>query len=284
VQLTNAISTKVNYFEIYPSLHVDRSLAEHSTLSFGGSRRVSRPEPESLNPYVDHEYTPNLNAGNPHLKPQFSQSYEAGYGYEGGGKSYSVTGYYRLNQDTATSVTEYLANGLSLTTKANLPRDKAAGLEFGANGRVFQKLTYGISGNLFYAQIDATALGISGLQSTTGLNAKAKLDYRPTDDHSVQITVTRTDKRLTPQGYIGATNLVNLGYKYQVKPNLSAIATMTDLFNGQRYHRYSTSPAFTEDYQRHVMGRIVYLGLACSFGSSAKEKQPGFEYDPSIGR
>ena len=279
-QLTNAVSTSGSYFQVYPSLHVDHGLSEHSTLSFGASRRVSRPDPSYFNPYVDYEYTPNLNAGNPHLKPQYSQSYEVGYGYEGGKRSYGLTGYYRLNRDTVTDVTDYLADGISLTTKTNLPRDKSAGMEFSANGRILQKLTYGISGNFFYSQIDATALGIPGLQSTTGLNAKAKLDYRPTDDNSAQITVTRTDKRLTPQGFVGAINIVNLGYKYQLKSDLTAVATVTDLFNGQRLHRFSSSPAFTQDYQRTVLGRILYVGVVYSFGSADKLKQPAFEYDP----
>lgn len=277
-QLTNGISTATSYFKIYPSLHVDRSLTDRSTLSFGASRRVSRPDPSYLNPYVDHEYTPVLSAGNPNLRPQFSQSYEAGYGYEGHGRSYTATGYYRLNQDTVTDVTEYLADGLSLTTKTNLPKDKSAGMEFGANGRMFQKLTYGLSGNLFYSQIDATQLGIPGLKSTIGLNAKAKLDWSPTDTTSAQITVTRTDKRLTPQGYIGAIDLVNLGYKYQVKSDLTAVATVTDLFNGQTIHRFSSSPAFTQDYRRTVLGRIFYIGFVYTFGSTGKG-QPGFEYD-----
>jgi outer membrane receptor protein involved in Fe transport len=279
-QLTNAVSTTSSYFQIYPSLHVDHGLSDHSTLSFGASRRVSRPDPSYLNPYVDYEFTPNLNAGNPNLKPQYSQSYEVGYGYEGGKRSYGLTGYYRLNRDTVTDVTDYLANGISLTTKTNLPRDKSAGMEFSANGRILQKLTYGISGNFFYSQIDATALGIPGLQSTTGLNAKAKLDYRPTDANSAQITVTRTDKRLTPQGYVSAINIVNLGYKYQLKSDLTAVATVTDLFDGQRFHRFSTSPAFTQDYQRTVLGRILYVGVVYSFGSTDEQKQPAFEYDP----
>jgi outer membrane receptor for ferrienterochelin and colicin len=254
-------------------------LSEDSTLSFGASRRVSRPDPSNLNPYVDHEYTPNLLAGNPNLKPQFSQSYEAGYDYEGRGRSYSLTGYYRLNKDTVTDVTEYLANGITLTTKTNLPSDKSAGVEFSADGRFFQKLTYSVSGNFFYSQIDATALGIPGLQSTTGLNAKVKLDYRPTDNNSAQITVTRTDKRLTPQGFVSPINLVNLGYKYLLSSDLTAIATVTDLFNGQRFHRFSTSPAYTQDYQRTVLGRIFYVGLVYSFGSTNKDKS-GFEYEP----
>ena len=189
----------------------------------------------------------------------------------------SLTGYYRRNHDTVTDVTEYLANGISLTTKTNLPKDTSTGMEFTANGRLFQKLTYGISGNLFHSQIDATALGIAGLQSTTGLNAKAKLDYRPTDSDSAQITVTRTDKRLTPQGYVDATNIVNLGYKHQFGPALTAVTTVTDLGNGQRLHRYSASPAFTQDYRRTVAGRILYIGVVYAFGTTNKE-QPGFEY------
>jgi outer membrane receptor for ferrienterochelin and colicin len=277
-QLIDGASTNEGYFQLYPSLHVDCSLSDRSKLSWGASRRVSRPDPAYLNPYVDYEYTPNLNAGNPNLKPQYSQSYQAGYGYEGGARSMSLTGYYRLNRDTVTDVTQYLAEGMTLTTKTNLPRDKTAGMEFSANGQVFQKLSYGISGNLFYSQIDATALGISGLQSTTGLNLKAKLDYRPRATSSAQITVTRTDKRLTPQGYVGAIDIVNLGYEYRLIPDLTAVATASDLFNGQTLHRFSTSPAFTQDYRRSVLGRILYVGIVYAFGSSTKP--PSFDYDP----
>ena len=119
------------------------------------------------------------------------------------------------------------------------------------------------------------------MQSTTGVNAKLKLDYRPTAADSAQITVTRTDKRLTPQGYVSAINLVNLGYKYQLKSDLTAVATVSDVFNGQRFQRFATSPTFTEEYQRTVRGRILYLGFVYSFGTTRKDKDPNFEYDQS---
>jgi outer membrane receptor protein involved in Fe transport len=278
-QLTNGITTASSYFQVYPSLHAECGLSDHSTLSFGASRRVVRPDPSNLNPYLDHEYTPVLQAGNPDLKPQYAQSYETGYAYQNGARSYGATAYYRLNHDSVTDLTEYLGNGLTLTTKTNLPKDQSAGLEFTANGRIASQLSYSISGNLFYSQIDATALGFSGLRSTTGLNAKAKLDYRPTGAIAAQITVTRTDKRLTPQGYISAINLVNLGFRYELNPHLKAVATVSDLFNGQRLHRFFSSPAFTEDYERTTLGRIFYVGLVYSFGFANKDKQPGFEYD-----
>jgi outer membrane receptor protein involved in Fe transport len=280
-QLTDNISNTGSYFRIYPSLHVDRSLSDESTLSFGASRRVTRPDPDNLNPYVDHEYTPNLRAGNPNLRPQYTQSYEVGYGFEGRGLSYGLTAYYRLNRDSVTDLTEYLGNGLSLTTKTNLPKNDSAGLEFTSSGHIVPKLAYSASGNLFYSQIDATALGVSGLQSTTGLNAKLKLDYRPTAADSAQISVTRTDKRLTPQGYVSAINIVNLGYKHQLKSDLTAVVTVSDVFNGQRFQRFVTSPTFTQEYRRSVRGRLLYVGFVYSFGTTKKDKQPNFEYDQS---
>jgi hypothetical protein len=100
-----------------------------------------------------------------------------------------------------------------LTTKANLPKSDSAGLKFSATGHLLTKLSYSLSGNAFCTQINATALGVRGLESTTGLNVKAKIDHRPTSADPAQITFTRTDKRLTPQGSLSAINIVNLGYK-----------------------------------------------------------------------
>jgi outer membrane receptor for ferrienterochelin and colicin len=278
-QVTLSLETEQRYLRLYPSLHVEHSLSDEATLSFGASRRVARPDADNLNPYTDYEYTPNLRAGNPDLKPQFTQSFEVGYGYEGRGLTYAVTGYFRRNRDSVTDITEPLADGLSLTTKTNLPRNDSAGLEFTSNGHIVPKLGYSISGNLFYSQIDATALGASGLESTAGLNAKLKLDYRPTAADAGQLTVTRTDKRLTPQGYVKAINIVNLGYRHQLQRDLTGVITLSDAFNGQRYERTAVTPTFTETYSRFVRGRVLYFGVVCAFGSSKKEKPASFDYD-----
>jgi outer membrane receptor protein involved in Fe transport len=278
--LTTDQSFAGRYLRAYPSLHFDRSLSDQSTVSFGASRRISRPDPSNFNPFIDYEYTPNLRAGNPNLKPQFTQSYEAGYEYQSHGATYSLTGYYRHNTDSVTDVTQYLGNGVSLTTRTNLPSNDSAGLEFLATGNLSRQLSYTLSGNAFYSQIDATALGVPSLKSTTGVNAKAKLDYHPTPADSLQLTLTRTDKRLTPQGMISAIDIVNVGYRHSFGRALSAVATVSDLFNGQRYQRVAVTPLFTQVYERRVEGRIVYVGVVYQFGVTKKEKQPAFEYAP----
>jgi outer membrane receptor protein involved in Fe transport len=284
LQVTDNMAIASHYADVFPSLHVDRSLSDRSTLSFGASRRIHRPNPIYLNPYVDHEYPPNLTAGNPNLKPQFTQSFDLGYNCERRDASYGLTGYYRRNTDSVTDLTEYLGNGLTLTTKTNLPRSDSAGLEFAATGHLLPKLLYSASGNAFYNQIDATALGFPGLKSTTGLNLKAKLDYQPTAADSAQIIFSRTDKRLTPQGSVSAINIVNLGYKHTLTPALAAVATVSDLFNGQRYQRYASMPTLAQVYERSVVGRVVWFGLTYAIGVTKKEKEPSFEYDSGAGQ
>jgi outer membrane receptor for ferrienterochelin and colicin len=278
-QITDNAATDHRYLRLYPSLHVDRSISEQSTLSLGASRRVKRPDTSNYNPYVDHEYTPNLTTGNPGLKPQFTQSYEIGYGYEGRALAYAVTGYYRRNRDSITDLTENLGNGVSLTTKTNLPRNDSEGLEITSTGRVLEKLTYSVSGNLFRSQIDASVLGFSGLRTTTGVDAKVKLDYRPTATDAAQVTVTRTDKRLTAQGDVIAINIVNVGYRRQLKSDLVGVVTVSDIFNGQRFERIAVTPTFTQEYSRFVHGRITYVGLVYNFGLTKKDKPASFEYD-----
>jgi outer membrane receptor protein involved in Fe transport len=280
-QLTDHVLNTTSYFKLYPSLHVDRSLSDRATLSVAASQRVSRPDPGDLNPYIDHEYTPNLAAGNPTLRPQYTQSYEIGYGFEGRGLAYQLTGYYRRNRDSVTDVTDYLGNGFSLTTKSNLPKNNSAGLEITSEGHITAKLASSVSANLIYNQIDAGAPGQPGLQSSTGVNAKVKLEYRATAADSAQLIVTRTDKRLTPQGYISAVNIVNIGYKRQLKPDLTTVVTVADVFNGQRNERRESTPAFSGDYRRYVRGRVLYVGLVYSFGSTKNGKPANLEYDPS---
>jgi len=275
---TNDTVSRAHYLGLFPSLHVERSLPDAGTLSFGASRRVTRPAPGQLDPYVNQEYTLILRAGNVHLLPEYTQSYELGYGLQGHGFGCQLTSYYRRNHDSATGVVKYLGDGVSLSTQENLPRDDFAGLELTADGHLGSQLSYSVSGDLFQGQVDASALGSPGLRSTRGVDTKLKLDYRPTARDLAQLSISRTDRRLTAQGYVSAINVVNVGYRHQLPADLSALATVSDLFNGQRTEGIGITPGFASYLVRAIRGPIIYLGLIYSFGPPAT-KGPDFQYE-----
>jgi len=273
-------STRQSYVRAYPSLHLDRDLSEQSKLSLSVTRRVNRPDAEALNPYSDHQDIHNLRAGNPGLRPQDTISWEAGYSYDTKGLSYGVTGYYRFTRNAFTSLTTAVGPDVVLTTGANLPRSRSGGAEFTASGKPMPQLSFKLSGNLVYTEIDATAIGGDGLRSTTGLNLKGSLDVHPTKQDTAQLGFSRSDRRLTAQGSIHPLTVVNLGYRRQIRPDLAMVATYADALNGQTLRRTLATPLLRDDYQRRQLGRIGYLGLVYTFGSTGKAKGPGFDYDP----
>ncbi|MFI4935942.1 MAG: TonB-dependent receptor domain-containing protein [Caulobacterales bacterium] len=280
LQITGDIAGGRHDFGAYPSLHLDRSLGDGGKITLAIARRVTRPDPEALNPFADHQDTHNLRAGNPNLLPQDTWSFEGGYVGVLRSLTYGASVYYRSDRNSVTDVVEPVGAGVVLITKMNLPRSRSAGLEFSLNGKLGERLTYDLSGNLFYSQIDASALGSPGLASTTGLNVKASLDWRPTSADTLQLSFTRSDKRLTPQGYVKALNLVNLGYRRQVRPDLAVVATISDLFDGQKVERLALTTQLRDDYLRFQYGRIAYVGLVYTFGGHAKAKPAsGFDYD-----
>ena len=277
-QITADIPGGRRDFDLYPSLHADRALGDKAKLSLDLSRRVTRPDPEALNPFSDHQDTYNLRAGNPKLKPQDTWLAELGYAVTDASLSYGLTAYGRIDHNSVTDVARPLGGGVVLLTKANLPKSLSAGLDFNASGKLTRQLSYSLSGVAFYAQIDASALGTPGLSSTVGVNLKASLEYRPTPLDTAQISMSRTDRRLTPQGFVGAINLVNLGYKRQLRPDLALVVTISDVLDGQRLNRLTGTPQLRDDYTRYQFGQIAYVGVVYTFGRTSKAKSNDFDY------
>ena len=72
---------------------------------------------------------------------------------------------------------------------------------------------------------------------------------------------------------------MNVGFRHQIHPNLSAVITVSDLFDGQVFRRFVGTPTLTDRYQREQVGRIAYLGIVYAFGAPKKNKANGFDYD-----
>jgi outer membrane receptor protein involved in Fe transport len=278
LQVTGDVPGGRSEFALYPSLQAERAFGEDDKVSISLSRRVTRPDPEALNPFIDHQDIYNLRAGNPNLLPQDTWSVQLAYAHSAGSLSYGLTPYYRIDRDSVTDVAQSEGGGVVLLTKANLPKSQSAGSEFNLSGKLTHSLSYTLSGNAFYTQIDATALGAPGLRSTVGVNLKGSVEYRPTSHDTFQVSLSRTDRRLTPQGSVDAIDLVNIGYRRQVRPDLAIVVTASDVLDGQRFRRFETTPTLTDAYQRYQFGQIAYVGVVYTFGGSAKPKPASFDY------
>ena len=95
-----------------------------------------------------------------------------------------------------------LGGGVILQTRANVGKFQSAGLELVANGRLPGKVSYNVSGNLLWSEIDATGLGFgAGRREAYTAAGRASLSWQATDKDLVQLQGFVNGKVLLTQGY-----------------------------------------------------------------------------------
>lgn len=279
-QVTSAIRASNDYTRAYPSLHLSYKLDDGKTLNASYSRRVQRPYETDLNPYRVYLDPYNYRQGNPYLRPQTTDSYELGYELRRDGAMYQATAFYREHHQVFTDVIEDLGGGVLLTTRENLGKARNAGLELVANGKLTKTLSYNISGDAYWNQIDAANLGFTGARAAWNLTGRANLNWQATPKDFVQVNGVLNGKRLNPQGYRAATGMLNLGYRHKFDDRLSGVVTVRDALATAKNVMVEQTAAF---HDRRVIApnvRAVFVGLTYNFGGSGKKpaRDSGFDF------
>lgn len=286
-QLTSGQTNRQAYTKLYPSLHLAERIGDNQQLTLSYSERIQRPGPADLNAFRFASVV-NAREGNPDLKPQVTHSFEAGWQLKAGGTFYLATLYYRLNTRGVTDVFSDIGNGVLLQSKANLSQSRNAGLELVANGHITRSLSYNVSTNLYWNEIDAThiplgpGLGFGARRSAFTVGGRASLNWQATDKDFFQVNVQENAKRLLPQGYQEPSTLIFLGYRHKVSDALSIVVTSQDPADIFRQHNVIDTPVLRQHSDFHGRFQAVFFGFTYSFGASQRRPQT-FDFDQAPG-
>ncbi len=80
-QLTNDSTFRRNYTNLFPNVGAGYNVNKKNQLNLSYSRRVARPDYESLNPFVYFIDSLTYSKGNPYLQPQFTNNFEFSHTY-----------------------------------------------------------------------------------------------------------------------------------------------------------------------------------------------------------
>jgi outer membrane receptor protein involved in Fe transport len=269
-----------HYTRLYPSLHTCYKISENHELQLNYSRRIRRPEDEQLNPYPQYLDLWNIPLGNPYLEPEDIHSTEFGFKYKKESVTFLSTLYYRYTQNSFTTITE--AHGDTLfSTLYNLSKNQATGLELMFSTGIGKFANINLSSNTFYNVIDASALGYSKNKSIVSLTAKASLNMNLSKNTVWQISSNYTGERLTPQGKLLPSFVLNTGLRQKLfNKKCAIILTVSDVFNSLSSNLIIDTPDLQRREYRKRSARVIYLGFMYSFGSNGKkEKESSLQFD-----
>lgn len=277
-QVDLGLRSRTSYFRAYPTFHLQYDLSAGQDVKLSYSHRVVRPDPEDLNPYPAFSDSLNLRAGNPNLKPQETHSFEAGYHYEANGLSLEATLFLRKTWNGFTDVSRFISPTVLLTTKENLGRSTAGGVDFSGSGKLSHTISYRLSGTFNRTTIDASNLGFAGTRSAFGFTGKAGMDFQLARPDLVQVSTTYTGRRLTPQGYRLPAFTANIGYRHRFASGLTAVLSVADIFNTQRERILIDGAVLRENSIRRNTRRAATLALSLPFGGKRNAADTPFDF------
>jgi iron complex outermembrane recepter protein len=79
IQRANSHGVDTSYLRLFPSTFFNYKLAKNHEVGMSYSRRIRRPTYSQLNPFQSFIDLTSFNAGNPYLRPQFTDNYEVSY-------------------------------------------------------------------------------------------------------------------------------------------------------------------------------------------------------------
>lgn len=277
-QATSGIQQSSSYLSPYPTLHLQYAIDDTQSLRGSYSKRVQRPNPSQLNPFLTYQDPLNYTSGNPDLEPQETDSFEVMWQRRVDQTFYQATVYYRDTTGAFTPVSTDIGGGVLLTRPENLGARSDLGLELVANGRLHPTLRYNASANLFRQEIDASNIPGGVSSEATVVSGRVNLNWQPTTADFIQVSTVWNGEQLLAQGTRDASTLVNLGYRRKLSETLSLQLTVRDVLDDFGDATTLDTAQFRDRTVRSFGGRTGFIGLTWNFGQGQRPQEPQFDF------
>ena len=261
-----------SYSSFYPSLHTQYDLGKEMELQFSYSRRVERPSPRELNPYIDYADSLNIETGNPALKPEYSNSFELGV--EKFWKSSSLSGsfFYERTNDGVEDISRLQSNGVTITMPMNINTNTSYGMEVVGAVSPVKWMKINANFSLFRDIMAAIpAENITGSEQVSW-SSRLNMTFVPWKDGSFQVIGTYNSPTREIQEYHKAQYYADASFRQDLLKNkLSCTLRLTDVFNTRTFYENTNGTGFKTESKRYRESRVLYVGVQMKINNYSKK-------------
>ncbi|MES2274586.1 MAG: TonB-dependent receptor [Bacteroidota bacterium] len=145
------------YTNVVPSVSAQRTLSNVSSITFGFTQRIQRPNINQLNPFVNQANPLYITVGNPNLRPAVNNNFELGYGTSRKG-SVNLSASYSFANNTIEQVSSVNGN-ITTQTFANIGKKKQLGLDANINYPITKNLNVNVNAEVLHIWLEGAYNG-----------------------------------------------------------------------------------------------------------------------------
>lgn len=258
---------KNEYLELFPNAFVTYRLPADQQVKASYSRRISRPNSWSINPFNNYRDPFNIRTGNPFLLPEFTHSAELEYSKKFNSNSFTVAVYQRYTVNMIQRV-RVLEGDITYNTFNNFGESQSTGAEASLNARLFKGFMLILSANVNQNKIISNNEDVFLVNRTTlGGFGRGMVSYKFGNGWSLQSSTFYRPETKTAQGKFKSITATDLAVKKTIfKGKGSVSVRVSDIFNTRQFEMETYGEEFTQTSLYKRQSRIGFINFSYRFG------------------
>lgn len=275
---------KQNYFNLIPSVSVNRKLKNNAGINLGYSQRIQRPGIWQLNPFVDRSNPSFERTGNPDLRPAFVNDLQLSFNKAKKGNINFGVGYTHFKDlifqiavfDPETQITR---RSYGNTGRARL----ISGL-LNANYPITKNWNFSTNLRIAHGKVTGLVNGVEITNSGVMYQFALSTGYRLPKDWRVNANFNANGPSVNLQGTSNSIQSTSFSVnKDVVKDKLSVSAAVSNPFTKfRRFHNVTSGPDFDQFNDRWNYFRSYNFSVNYKFGklkNGIKKNKRGIRND-----
>lgn len=255
-----------HYMNWLPSAYASYKLGKASTVRLQYARRIQRPQPNDLDPYVRKYGDYYESSGNPLLLPMKTDSLEAQYETTVGGWRADLKAFVRRESDVIMAKSE-LIGIVTRSTRENAGSRDNVGLEYSLRGKIIPTLQLSLTGNLRrYEQLVYRIGQAPMIRRADAFEPRLGLTYDYDPENQFTGTLTNTARRVFGDTVMERTERLDLSWSHRVDKRIRMNVRISDALESVSPRRVTESTQIRSISEDKVPGRIFYVGISMPIG------------------
>jgi len=274
----------IDRWDYFPTIHASYELPSEQQIMASYSRRIDRPRGWWLEPFVTWVDQYNVRQGNPALKPEYIDSYDAGYLKKFGDNFFSLEAYYRVTNNKVERISSVYQENVMLRKPENIGQDFSLGLEAMLNIEVFKWWTMDLSGNYFNYKLEGELRYPSGdetviepvSQTSINWNSRFNNTFQLWSNGVFQLNSRYNSESVTAQGKRSGYYTLDAAFRVSfLNKALSANLQGRDLLGTSLREHISEGHSFYSYHKFDPKSPVVVLTISYRFNNFKASRRSG---------
>jgi hypothetical protein len=263
---TTGVQVERSYFQLFPSAFASYKVDESNQVSASVSRRISRPNYQSLNPFLNYTDFYTAQQGNPFLAPSLSQSFVLNYLH----KDFQVLSLSYLHETNSVNnvITQNDDTKVSTSTPQNLAETTTLTLSSGGHTDITK--AWGVDNQLSgsYTQVSTTIQDQAVRLASYSWSASSEHTFILLRSYKLMVGGSYDSPAVMGLYHAKASGSMNLGLKKQIWAERATLSLrVADVFNTSRFRSTLNYNNINQTWNNQWESRRVTLTFTCKIGS-----------------